>query len=161
MLCWYYTVISFLRSSLVALERSASSAPSCLYEHMNYQERKGWLTLDFLKWRESQDESQTFTVTKRLCGCACVSMEGNPFSLKSLFFLFSLCHILAFFWLLFVWRKKNRHLMKYAGLSSFLADLVQWRALRDNGAYSDKTMYLYRNLRLFYIYIFSQYSSLF
>ena len=46
--------------------------PSCLYEHMNYQERKGWLTLDFLKWRELQDESQTFRLTKRLCGCVCV-----------------------------------------------------------------------------------------
>ncbi len=63
----------------------ASSAPSCLYEHMNYQERKGWLTLDFLKWRESQDESQTFTVTKRLRGCACL-YGGKSFQFKTLFF---------------------------------------------------------------------------
>lgn len=47
-----YTVISCLSSSLLALERKRHM-PSCLYDHMNYQERKGWLTLDSVKWRKS------------------------------------------------------------------------------------------------------------
>lgn len=72
----------------------AGSVPSCLYEHMNYQERKGWLTLDSLKWRESQDESTTFRLTKLPCECVCMWLQGESFQYKilplSFLFLFLL-----------------------------------------------------------------------
>lgn len=70
--------------------------PSCLCEHMNYQERKRWLTLDFVKWRESQDESQTCSLTNG-CVDVCVCLyRGGSFHSKIPAFLLSFRLALTF-----------------------------------------------------------------
>lgn len=144
MLILYSNFLSVQLSSGLGKEAPALCLHACMSTWIIRRE-KGWLTLDFLKWRESQDERLSKWLRGCVCVCPCV---GGSFQSKIPVFLSFSCLTLAFL-LLFAGKILYWFLLLLSRCSvGFSFEKSGWKV---TSVVSTKVLYLSRFFRFLYL----------